>query len=245
MEPEGMISLKSGQVNLFASQLRLGGGEENAVYFHRKLDPYLNLHLISAATETSHRLASNDGRNSTNSFSLSTEIDEPFTANRDSLQTVRINANIQGYASQLDKSIQLTSTPSRSRGEIITLLGGSFINDLGQGETSLGLANFASSAVLGTVQGRIGEALGLNQFRIFSTPLINEKERTQANQLGIAAEAGIDLNDDFALSVQKIFNADRPPQWGASYRINENLRVRGSSNFLDDSRGAIEYNQRF
>jgi translocation and assembly module TamB len=245
MEPEGMISLKSGQVNLFASQLRLGGGEENAVYFHRKLDPYLNLHLISAATETNHRLASNDGRNSTNSFSLSTEIDEPFTANRDSLQTVRINANIQGYASQLDKSIQLTSTPSRSRGEIITLLGGSFINDLGQGETSLGLANFASSAVLGTVQGRIGEALGLNQFRIFSTPLINEKERTQANQLGIAAEAGIDLNDDFALSVQKIFNADRPPQWGASYRINENLRVRGSSNFLDDSRGAIEYNQRF
>ncbi|MFM7381986.1 MAG: translocation/assembly module TamB domain-containing protein, partial [Microcystaceae cyanobacterium] len=144
-----------------------------------------------------------------------------------------------------NRAIQLTSVPRRSQREIISLLGGSFINTLAQGEAPLGLANLASAAVLGTVQNRIGDTLGFNQFRIFSTPLINPEERTQSSQMGIAAEAGIDLTHDLTLSVQKIFNAERPPQWGLNYRFNENWRVRGSSNFAEDSRGVVEFEQRF
>ncbi|MGL5035637.1 MAG: translocation/assembly module TamB domain-containing protein, partial [Microcystaceae cyanobacterium] len=241
LEPEGRIYLKAGLVNLFASQLRLVGGEENTVQFYpaRGLDPYLNVQLSSAVTETNRNLVA------TNPQTSIAEIDLPFSANRESLQGVRITAKIQGYSSELNRSLQLTSVPRRSQREIVALLGGDLANTLGQGDATSGLANLAGSAVLGPLQGRIGEALGLSQFRIFSTPLINEKERTQANQLGVAAEAGIDLTPDLSLSVQKIINADRPPQWGIKYRINENLRVRGSSNFADDNRGIIEYEQRF
>ncbi|MEB3226827.1 MAG: translocation/assembly module TamB domain-containing protein, partial [Synechocystis sp.] len=242
LQPQGQITLKGGQINLFASQLRLDGSQTNTVQFFpdKGLDPYLDLYLTSAASETSrnHSLARNP---------LSSEIDQPFSATQESLQTIRIKAQINGPASDLKNSIQLSSTPRRSEQEIITLLGGGFINTLGQDstQTTVGLANLAGSAVLGAVQGQIGEALGLSEFRIFSTPLVNEEERIQGNQIGVAAEAGIDLTQQLGVSIQKVINADRPPQWGLRYRINENTVIRGSSNFRDDSRGVIEFQQRF
>lgn len=238
LRPEGTIALKGGQINLFASQLRLAGGDNVAQFSpHRGLDPFLNLRLTSAATETN--------RNSFNANPSSSEINEPFSANRESLQMIRIQALVQGYASQLSNSIQLTSTPRRSQRELIALLGGGFINTLGQEETTIGLVNLAGSAVLGGVQGQIGEALGLSQFRIFPTTLIDEKNRTTTNQVGVAAEAGVDLTNDLSISIQKIVNTERSPQWGLRYRVNENTVIRGSTNFSDDSRGVIEYEQRF
>ncbi|QUS60381.1 translocation/assembly module TamB domain-containing protein [Synechocystis sp. PCC 7338] len=241
LRPEGEIKLKGGQVNLFASQLRLDNNQNNSVYFlpQRGLDPYLDLYLLSSVSETS--------RNITNRSPLSSEVPEPFTATQDSLQTVRIQAHINGYASEINQNIQLTSTPRRSSQEIITLLGGGVLSTLGQDstQTTVGLANLAGSAVLGPVQGRIGEALGLSEFRIFSTPLMNEGDRLQGNQIGVAAEAGIDLTPQLGVSVQKIINSDRLPQWGLEYRVNDSTVIRGSSNFQDDSRGIVEFQKRF
>ena len=241
IRPEGQINLNAGQVNLFASQLRLDSSQENTVYFlpQRGLDPYLDLYLLSSASETS--------RNITNRSPLSSEVVEPFSANQDSLQTVRIQAHINGYGSEINDSIQLTSNPGRSEQEIITLLGGGVLSTLGQDntQTTVGLANLAGSAVLGGIQGRIGEALGLREFRIFSTPLTNEEDKLQGNQIGVAAEAGIDLTPQLGVSVQKIINSDRLPQWGLEYRLNDSTVIRGSSNFQDDSRGMVEFQKRF
>ncbi|NJK48234.1 hypothetical protein HC931_08650 [Candidatus Gracilibacteria bacterium] len=237
--PQGKITLHNGQVNLFASQLRLDTGEENTAQFSAKrgLDPYLKLQLRTSATETT--------RDAVRTNTSSSEIADPLTANLDSFQTVRIRARIEGYASQLTNSIELTSIPPRSQREIITLLGGGFVNTLGRGDTTLGLANLAGSAVFGSVQGEISDRLGLSEFRIFSTPLINDRDRTSNSGIGIAAEAGIDITEDVSFSVLKILNTDRLPQFGLDYRINNNTVIRGSSNFSDDSRVTIEYEQRF
>ncbi|GBF79575.1 translocation/assembly module TamB domain-containing protein [Aphanothece sacrum] len=237
--PEGIINLNSGLINLFATQLRLAGGKDNTAQFfsEKGLDPYLNVRLFTAATETS--------RNRVNINPNSAEINEPFSANSDSLQTVRIQAYVKGYASQLTDKIELTSQPQRTPEEIITLLGGNFLNTLGQGETTLGLANLAGTAVLGAVQGAIGEALGLNEFRIFPTTLINEKDLVDSSSLGVAAEAGVDLTNNLSLSIQKILNTDRPPELGIKYRINKSTTIRGSSNFSNDSRGSIQFERRF
>jgi translocation and assembly module TamB len=224
LQPQGTIALTGGQVNLFASQLRLDNGQTNTVSFlpEKGIDPYLKVHLMSSASETrrNHGLTRSP---------LSSEIDEPFRANQESLQTVRI------------------STPRRSEQEIITLLGGGFINTLGRDniQTTVGLTNLAGSAVLGTLQGQIGDALGLSEFRIFSTPLAGTEDQPRGDQIGVAAEASIDLTPQFGVSIQKVINADRPPEWGLRYRINENTLIRGSSNFQDDSRGMIEFQQRF
>lgn len=237
--PQGTIQLEAGQVNLFASQLRLAGGAAHTAEFfpNRGLDPYLNVELVTSATETV--------RSTVRTNPLSSEISDPLTSNLDSLQTIRIRARVEGFASQLTNSIELTSTPTRSQTEIVTLLGGGFVNTLGRGDTTLGLANLAGSAVFGSFQQAIGDALGLSEFRIFPTPLIDDRERISSVQLGIGAEASIDLDENLSVSVQKILNSDRAPQFGIRYRLNDHTVIRGSSNFSDDSRGVIEYERRF
>ncbi|ACK68146.1 protein of unknown function DUF490 [Rippkaea orientalis PCC 8801] len=238
-KPEGTIILENGLVNLFASQLRLAGGQGNTAKFdpERGLDPYLNVKLYTSATETT--------RSRVNVDPASAEINEPFSANKDSLQTVRIQATVQGFASDLTNGIELSSQPKRSSTEIVALLGGSFLNPLERGETTLGLANLAGSAVLGPVQGAIGEALGLSELRIFPTQLIDEQERLDDSSIGVAAEAGVDLTNELSVSMQKVLTSDRPPQVGVRYRINDQMLIRGSTNFSDDSRGSIQFEQRF
>ena len=115
--------------------------------------------------------------------------------------------------------------------------------DIGRGDTALGLANLAGSALFGSVQGAIGEALGLSEFRVFPTPIINEEARTTT--LGLAAEASIDLTEKLSFSALKILNTEQPAQFGIRYRLNERTVVRGSTDFEQDSRAIIEYEQRF
>ena len=238
-QPEGEINLENGLVNLFATQLRLAGGKNNTAQFlpHKGFDPYLNLKLFTSATETN--------KNAVNIDPNASEIPEVFSANKDSLETVRIQANVEGFASNITENIELSSQPKRSQRQIITLLGGTFLNTLGTGETTLGLVNLAGNAVLGPVQGAIGEALGLSEFRIFPTPLVNKDNAVDTSNIGVAAEAGVDVTDDFSLSIQTIVNGDRPPKLGIQYRINDSTTLEGSSNFSDDNRGSIQFEKRF
>ena len=241
--PEGTIRLESGQVNLFSTQLRLAGGDENIARFlpNRGLDPYLDVRLVGSAFE--------ETRNPTVGDPLSADVSDVPAANFGGLQSVRIEATVKGLASQLTNSVELKSNPARSKREIIALLGGSFVNTFGRGDTTLGLANLAGSAVSGSFQGAINEAFGLSEFRIFSRRIIiNEKERTEGisnTKLGVGVEAGVDLTNDFSFSIQKIVNTDRSPHFGIRYRFNNNTVLRGSSNFSEESRAIIEYEQRF
>ena len=82
------------------------------------------------------------------------------------VQTVRIQAQAQGPASQLADNLELTSSPSRSKAEIVALLGGRFVDTLGRGDTTLGLVNLAGSVLLSNVQNIIGDALGVSEFRL-------------------------------------------------------------------------------
>ena len=233
--PEGTIRLQRGQVNLFTTQFQLAGGEANTAQFSsgRGLDPYLDVDLVTSVIETEptpSRLdpSSADIRDTPSQFGA--------------LQTVRVQAKVEGYASQLTDSVELISSPPRTQTEIVTLLGGSVV-DIGRGDTALGLANLAGSALFGSVQGAIGEALGLSEFRVFPTPIINEEARTTT--LGLAAEASIDLTEKLSFSALKILNTEQPAQFGIRYRLNERTVVRGSTDFEQDSRAIIEYEQRF
>ena len=234
--PEGTIRLQRGQVNLFTTQFQLAGGEENTAQFSssRGLDPYLDVDLVTSVVET-------DPTPSRLDPSSADIRDTPSQLG--ALQTVRVQAKVEGYASQLTDSVELTSSPPRNQTEIVALLGGSVVDIFGRGDTTLGLANLAGSALFGSVQGAIGEALGLSEFRVFPTPIINEEARTTT--LGLAAEASIDLTKKLSFSALKILNTEQPAQFGIRYRLNESTVLRGSTDFEQDSRAIIEYEQRF
>jgi translocation and assembly module TamB len=241
LKPNGDIYLKSGQVNLFTTQFVLARGYRHKAEFRPEqgLDPTLDIRLISSVPEVTRSAVQ------TTTQTFSSEINDAplFATNFGSLQTVRIEAKVVGPASQLFDNLELSSSPSRGRNEIIGLIGGGFVDTLGRGDSTLGIANLAGSALLTNIQGFIGNALGLSEFRLF--PTISTDEDRRSSTLGLAAEAGVDITPAFSASVLKILTSPQPAQFGLRYRINDNILFRGSTDFDGDNRAVFEYNVRF
>jgi translocation and assembly module TamB len=236
--PEGTIRLRSGQVNLFTTQFVLARGYPQTAVFERDrgLDPVLDIRLIASVPEVTRSRIPTPGTAEFTDDSL-------FATSLGALQTVRVQARATGPASQLFSNLALTSSPSRSRNEIIALLGGGFVNTLGRGDSTLGIANLAGSALLTNIQGFIGNTLGLSEFRLFPTLLRNEQRRSSS--LGLAAEAGIDITRNLSASILRVLTADQPTQFGIRYRVNDSLLFRGSTDFSGDSRAVVEFETRF
>jgi translocation and assembly module TamB len=241
--PSGVINLNSGVVNLFTTQFTLERGYPQRAQFvpQQGLNPNLDIRLVALASEViGSRLPTSTASNEI--------LDAPGFDRYGSVQSVRVQARIVGPASELDRNLQLTSSPPRSEAEIVALIGGGFISTLGQGNGALGLANIAGSALLTNVQGFIGNALGLSDFRLFPTisPRLNdEKESRSQSNIDLAMEAGIDLTRSLSFSVLKILTSNEPAQFGLRYRLNNEILLRTSSDFSGDSRVVIEYETRF
>jgi len=252
--PEGTIALERGQVNLFTTQFRLDRRYENLAIFtpNQGFNPDLDVQLIASVQETNRlrRLGSTAAVGS-----ISTEISDDFlTSDFGSTQTVRIEAKVQGPADKLveslrgtedqfNDSLSLTSDPPRTESEIVVLLGGGFVDTLGRGNSTLGLANLAGTALLGNVSNIIGDAVGLSEFRLFPTTITDDEDR--ASGLGLSAEAGVDITDKFSVSVLKELTNSEPPQFNLRYRLDDNLRVRAGTDFSEDHRAIVEYETRF
>jgi translocation and assembly module TamB len=237
IRPQGTVELQRGQVNLFTTQFRLARGYPQTAQFvpTQGLVPNLDVRLVALAPEATRRRLPTDP--------FSSEISDIPATNLGAVQSVRIQARVTGPANQFAENLELTSNPPRSEAEIVALLGGGFVDTLGRGDSTLGLANLAGSALLSNVQNVIGDALGLSEFRLYPTISTDEKRRTSA--LGLGAEAGIDLTPKFSTSISKILTGDDPPQLNLRYRVNDKVLLRGGTDFTGDSRAAIEYENRF
>ncbi|MBD2346600.1 translocation/assembly module TamB domain-containing protein [Anabaena subtropica] len=237
--PVGTIQLRKGGVNLFTTQFNLTRGYEHTATFraNQPRDPDLDIQLLAKVVE----VVQNSDLSRLNPVGLG------------ALDTVRVEANIKGPASRLNESLELRSSPSRSETELVALLGGGFVDTQGRGDSTLGLINIAGSAVFGNFQSafnQIGTAFGLSELRIFPTVISDNPEAGSNNNRGgssieLAAEAGVDISNKFSISSIKILTANDPFQWGINYRINDEFRVRASTNLEDDSRAVVEYQTRF
>jgi translocation and assembly module TamB len=241
IRPQGKIRVRSGGVNLFTTQFVLARGYENQATFtpDRGLDPDLDVRLVARVPEVtaSSRIPSSP---------ISSEISEALASDLGSLRTVRVQARVQGPASQLFDNLELTSDPSRSQNEIVALIGGGFVDTLGRGDSTLGLANLAGSAILGNFQGtfsRIGNAFGLDELRLF--PTVTTSEESRNSTLGLAAEGNVDLSRNLSVSVLKILTTNDPTQFGLSYRLSDRVRIRASSNLNAESLAIFEYQNSF
>ncbi|NET73382.1 MAG: translocation/assembly module TamB, partial [Sphaerospermopsis sp. SIO1G2] len=233
--PVGTIRLQRGGVNLFTTQFKLARNYEQTATFRtsQPRDPELDIRLFAKVFD------------STQSSDLSRQLATGLSA----LETVQVEAIVQGSARQLDQSLELKSSPSRSQTEIVTLLGGGFIDTQGRGDSTLGLINIAGSAVFNNFQGafnQIGDAFGLSELRIFPTILSDNPEAGRTNStLELALEAGVDISNIFSFSTIKILTASDPFQWGINYRLDDDFRVRASTNLTDDTRTVVEFERRF
>jgi translocation and assembly module TamB len=256
---DGTLALTRGQVNLFTSQFALATRAKNIAVFSPEegLDPRLQVTMSTAVTETSRR------RSAFTNTSTS-EIQESNIANLGSLQTIRINAKIEGPASQLLDNITLNSSPSRSQAEIVSLIGGGFVDTLGLGgDSTLALANLAGSALLGNLQGAINSVLtGPVELRLFPTIVEAQDRKGKAGSSGdnssgssdnnenstvlaLGAEVGVNINNSTSFSALKLLTLDLPTQYNLRYQLNENLTLRGTTDLQGDNRFVVDYEARF
>ncbi len=247
IRPEGTIRLTSGSVNLFTTQFRLDRGYPQTATFvpAQGLDPTLDVRLATSVQEVSRFRAPGT--------SVASEIaDEPTSFG--SVRSVRIQALVKGKASQLAESLELRSSPSRSSTEIVALLGGSFVQTLGQGDSTLAIANLAGAGLLNNLQSVITNATGLSEFRLFPTRIRgNEGETARsiaggasgAGSLGIGLEVGADITRNLSASIIRVLSANQPTEFNLRYRISDQILLRSSTNFQGDNRVTAEYELRF
>ena len=241
----GTIHLRSGQVNLFATQFNLLRDYNNRAEFSptRGLDPYVDVRLITSVPEVVRASAPS----TTSPFGVAELADTTVSPSTDfgSIQTIRVQASVMGFASQISNNLELTSSPSRTETEIVALIGGNFINGVGQAadNPTLALASVAGSTLLTQLQNLISDATGLTDFRLFTTPVSSDKARS--SNFGVAAELGADVTHSLSVSVLQILTAPEPTRFSIRYRLNDQLLLRGSTNLEGDSRAVLEYDTRF
>lgn len=237
-QPAGIIKLTGGQIKIGGTNLRLLGGYASQAEFipNEGLDPFLDVRLVTSVPEVSGVAAA------TNPFV--TEYDEYLDlVERRESRSIVVQINVKGFASELENSIELTSFPRRTEAEIVALLGGGVIDSLID-DGMVAIANFAGASLFSGVERKIMQATGLSEFRIFPTryTIPNSKGATS---LGVGLEVGIDVTRNLAASLTKILGDQGPTDLNIRYRVNDNILLRGSSDFQEDHRAVIEYELRF
>ncbi len=238
-EPAGVVRLTSGWINLFTTQFRLDTSIENTATFIPRsgLDPILNVQMTANVREVNREPVP-----PSSPFAASEVADQSSIPTFGGIETVVVEARVVGPASELSENLELTSQPSRSDDQLVALIGGGFVNTLASGDTALALANYFGAGAFSTFGNQVANALGLSEFRIFPTTDASGESRTP---LTIGVEAVVDLTRNFSISALQILNSGNPPQFGVRYRLTDDLQIRGSSDFEDDSRAILEYRIRF
>jgi translocation and assembly module TamB len=112
------------------------------------------------------------------------------------------------------------------------------------GDSTLLLANLASAELFNELQRAVTEATGLNEFRLYPARLENNSS-SGASALGLGLEIGLDITNNVSASLTRVLAADQPTRLGVNYRVNDNLLLRGETDFQDSSAIRFEYEVRF
>ena len=254
LEPNGVISLRSGRVSLYTTLFRLRG-RDNTAEFTPEMglrNPLLNVSLRASVPEvnTPGPITSTPFATAEIADTSNNGFDSPG-----SLRTIRVRADVNGPANAIFENLELSSSPPRGQAELIGLIGGGFVTALestvgslsGNGDDFGGLINLLSGTILTSVQDFVSNTLSLSEFRLFPVTAASRSrsEENSNNGIDIGATIGLDLSASTSVSVTKVLTDDTNPELGVSYRLTDALTIRGATNFEDINQVLLEYELRF
>ena len=236
---DGTVKLTRGAITAGPVYMRLDRSWPNTAQFSRDsgLDPYLNVRLTTRGTDIEGQAGASVNEVAKFTGQLG---EQPFSSGgrSSSVQTIEVRATAQGSASGLadgldSPMLSFTSSPPRSEGEIIAILGNNIFTNFVGGllESTVADSTYGSN--------HFGDAIGLDEVNIGT--FIGRKNETS---LGI--EAVKDLGAGFSISGDtSLTDQNENARLGARYRITNNILLRGRSDFSRDTRGGIEFETRF
>ncbi len=250
LKPDGTITLQSGSVNLITTLFRLRGRDNTAKFTPESglQNPLLNVSLRASVPEVE-----GTGFVDATAFASAERADTSnygFATSPGSLRTIRIRADVvNSPANSVLDNIQLSSSPPRSEAELVSLIGGGSIAALERGNNFEGLINILGGGILTRLQDIVGNTLSLSEFNLFPVTSANSSNAGEGADDGlnidVGASIGYDVTDSTSLSLSKILTNGTNPEVGVSYRLTDELTIRGATNFDKINQFLLEYELRF
>jgi translocation and assembly module TamB len=236
----GGIRLIDGWINTITTEFFLERGRDNVAIFRPEygLEPYLDVVMFARVplqrTYNIQPLDVGMGRAEVpdiDPLGSTTVFDE-----------IQIEARLKGPASNLFDNLRLTSNPPYGQQQLFGMVSGGYLSDLGGSEPNLALASNLLSALSADTQDAIGDALGLNRFRLTASTVLPSDE---GDTLGYGVGFNLGITENLSTVLVQVLNQNQPIQFNARYRIDDNWGVRGSTNFGDENRVFLEYRTNF
>lgn len=237
---DGTIALTQGWINTVTAEFFLEEGRDNLIVFRpeSKLDPDLDLEF-TATVPLQRRY--NINRSQTLTARAEIPDIDPLGANT-IFDDLLIEARVTGPASRLFENLELTSNPPYSQNQLLSMVTGGYLSDLEGAEPALPLGINLLNAFTADSQDAVGDALGLQRFRLTTTSLIPD---TEGDRLSLGVGASLGITQNLSVSLIQVLNQAQPFAFNARYRIDQNWGVQGSTNFRNDSRLFLEYRLNF
>jgi len=243
LNARGLIYLKKGRANLYTTPFKLDKNKDNYILFASRsgVVPYINFSLVSKVPDSIIPISENN-----NDSNISGDVDADSTSSGfgafgiGNTRLIKIEASYEGFLDQLsfedeNERIQLRSTPSYNRSQIIGLIGGNSSNLINRAFISqLNNADaFSERFQLYLYPALIENNDSLNN--IFSNENLNVENDGQSSSneelssQAWVAEVGFDITDAINFAFQTVPSRDDLPPTGIlTFQANPNLELLGS-----------------
>ena len=243
LNARGLIYLKKGRANLYTTPFKLDKNKDNYILFASRsgVVPFINFSLVSKVPDSIIPIRENN-----QDLNNSGDLDEDATFSGfgtfgiGNTRLIKIEASYEGFLDQLsfedeNKRIQLRSTPSYNRSQIIGLIGGNSANLINRAFISqLNNADaFSERFQLSLYPALIENNDSLNN--IFSNENLDIENDGQSSSneefssQAWVAEIGLDITDAINFAFQTVPGRDDLPPTGIlTFQANPNLELLGS-----------------
>jgi len=255
LNARGLIYLKKGRANLYTTPFKLDKNKDNYILFASRsgVVPFINFSLVSKVPDSIIPISEN---NQDANFSGDLDVNATssgfgsFGIGNSSL--IKIEASYEGFLDQLsfadeNRRIQLRSTPSYNRSQIIGLIGGNSANLINRAFISQ-LNN--ADAVSERFQFSLYPALIENNDslnNIFSSENLdieNDSQSSSSEEVSSqawVAEIGLDITNAINFAFQTVPGRDDISPLGIlTFQANPNLELLGSYDSNGDWKSQVQ-----
>ena len=255
LNARGLIYLKKGTANLYTTPFRLDKNKDNYILFASRsgVVPFINFSLVSKVPDSIIPISANN-----QDSNISGDLDADATKSGfgtfgiGNTRLIKIEASYEGFLDQLsfedeNKRIQLRSTPSYNRSQIIGLIGGNSANLINRAFISqLNNANaFSDNFQLSLYPALIENNDSYKNIFSSENLEIENYEQSSSDEefysQAWVAEIGLDITNAINFSFQAVPGRDDLPPIGIlTFQANPNLELLGSFDSNGDWKSQIQ-----
>ncbi len=250
LNARGLIDLKKGRANLYTTPFKLDKFKDNNIVFAPRsgVVPYINFSLVSKVPDSIIPISENNQDSNTSSDIEADNTSSGFGSfGIGNSRLIKIEASYEGFLDKLsfedeNRRIQLRSTPSYNRSQIIGLIGGNSANLINRAFISQvnNADAFSERFQLSLYPALIENNDSLNNIFSIENDGQSSSNEEFSSQAWVA-ELGLDITDAINFAFQTVPGRDDLSPLGIlTFQANPNLELLGSYDSNGDWKSQVQ-----